>query len=128
MKSLCCIFCTAAADVNSVAKQKRAAAAIVHYLCLRFEEVPQELFAHLRFFDLISCGTAVPLLTAEYRIVNAPVAHVERPLVAPPCATDPPGDCLRIRLVVAILEGCGSYFVRGSGLEKLSKFVAVFQR
>lgn len=41
---------------------------------------------------------------------------------------DPPGDCLRIRLVVAILEGCGSYFVRGAGLEKLSKFLAVFQR
>ncbi|CAN0397416.1 unnamed protein product, partial [Scytosiphon promiscuus] len=35
---------------------------------------------------------------------------------------------LRIRLVVAILEGCGSYFVRGAGLERLSKFLAVFQR
>ncbi|CAM9564743.1 unnamed protein product, partial [Hapterophycus canaliculatus] len=42
--------------------------------------------------------------------------------------SDPPGDCLRIRLVVAILEGCGSYFVRGAGLERLSKFLAVFQR
>eukprot|EP00752_Nemacystus_decipiens_P014194 g12623.t1 len=43
-------------------------------------------------------------------------------------AADPPGDCLRIRLVVAILEGCGSYFVRGAGLGKLTKFLAVFQR
>ncbi|CAM9681409.1 unnamed protein product, partial [Ectocarpus sp. 8 AP-2014] len=42
--------------------------------------------------------------------------------------TDPPGDCLRIRLVVAVLEGCGSYFVRGAGLDKLSKFLGVFQR
>ncbi|CAN0557709.1 unnamed protein product, partial [Ectocarpus sp. 12 AP-2014] len=41
---------------------------------------------------------------------------------------DPPGDCLRIRLVVAVLEGCGSYFVRGAGLDKLCKFLGVFQR
>ena len=41
---------------------------------------------------------------------------------------DPPGDCLRIRLVVAILEGCGSYFLRGAGLRKLSMFFSVFQR
>jgi regulator of nonsense transcripts 2 len=44
----------------------------------------------------------------------------------PPC--DAPDDCFRVRLIVTLLETCGSYFDRGASRAKLDRFLAYFQR
>jgi regulator of nonsense transcripts 2 len=43
-------------------------------------------------------------------------------------ACDAPDDCFRVRLIVTLLETCGSYFDRGASRAKLDRFLAYFQR
>lgn len=40
---------------------------------------------------------------------------------------DPPEDCFRIRLIIALLQTCGHYFSRGSSKRKLDRFLLLFQ-
>jgi regulator of nonsense transcripts 2 len=41
---------------------------------------------------------------------------------------DPPSDWFRIRLVCAALDTCGIYFTRGTGGERLDRFLVYFER
>jgi regulator of nonsense transcripts 2 len=40
---------------------------------------------------------------------------------------DAPGDTFRVRLVAAVLETCGYYFMKGSPKRKLDVFLVHFQ-
>ncbi|KAG5175188.1 armadillo-type protein [Tribonema minus] len=84
---------------------------------------------------LIDYGHAIPPAMKLPRL-NPAGGEPLPPVVAPwathdpraqhPC--DPPGDCLRIRLVVQLLEACAEYFVVGQSRPRLDKFLMHFQR
>src|SRR5690242_18186314 len=73
---------------------------------------------------------ACPLLTQAYNPIapRKPCFHTTSHNTRYILVHTATGDCLRIRLVVQLLEACAEYFVVGQSRARLDKFLAYFQR